>query len=269
MAQTLVFHLSDGTTTGIELSSSFRMYNENGKTIVCLADGSTKQFTQSDILTVTYHETKGDVNRDNAVDVADIATIIDIMAENGQNDSILPPATAIAVDLGLPSGTKWANINVGAEQPEDYGQYFAWGETDEKDYYWDDTYNFLNEDLGDISGTQYDVAHIKWGGKWYMPNNDDYQELLDNCTSEWTTLNGIYCRKFTSTINGNIIYLPASNARWYDGFYNYGANHGYYWSSTQYTNSMAYHLIIDITGSILAEWGYRQVGHSVRPVFKE
>lgn len=92
-AQTLVFHLIDGTTTDIELSSSFRMYNENGKTIISLADGSTKEFAQNDILSVTYRETKGDVNRDNTVDVADIASIISIMA--GENTDT--PATSNSV----------------------------------------------------------------------------------------------------------------------------------------------------------------------------
>ena len=94
-AQTLVFHLADGTTADVELSSDFRMYTVGGKTIVSLADGSTKEFVQNDILSVTYRETKGDVNRDNTVDVADISTIISIMAGGGTGTDTPNPSNSV------------------------------------------------------------------------------------------------------------------------------------------------------------------------------
>ena len=107
-AQSLVFHLIDGTTAEVELSSSFRMSTVGNKTIVSLADGSTKEFIQSDILTVTYNEILGDVNRDKTVDVADIATVISIMAgqEPAKQISVTTgDATYITQDLAYVEGT--------------------------------------------------------------------------------------------------------------------------------------------------------------------
>ncbi|MBQ6064081.1 MAG: hypothetical protein IJK87_10720, partial [Prevotella sp.] len=103
------------------------------------------------------------------------------------------------IDLGLPSGTKWACCNVGATAPEQYGGYYAWGEVNEKSYYDWSTYIHCDghyydcHNLGsDIAGTQYDVAHVKWGGSWVMPSHAQQVELLNYCTSTWTTENGVY-----------------------------------------------------------------------------
>ena len=178
------------------------------------------------------------------------------------------------MDLGLPSGTKWATCNVGASKPEEYGGYYAWGETEEKEVYSQDAYMYYKNgeyvNLGsDISGTKYDVAHVKWGGNWCMPTKDDIKELLDNCTSEWTTLNGVNGRKFTSNINGNSIFLPAAGYRWL-GDLGYAGENGYYWSSTQnpdYSDG-AYYLYF-YSGN--ARWRYyldRFSGQSVRPVVR-
>ena len=119
------------------------------------------------------------------------------------------------IDLGLPSGTKWACCNVDAKKPEEYGGYYAWGETTTKNEYSWDTYKFCNgsantcHDLGsNICGTQYDVAHVKWGGSWQLPTLDQLMELVDNCRSEWTTVNGVIGRSFIG-FNGASIFLPA------------------------------------------------------------
>ena len=154
-----------------------------------------------------------------------------------------------AIDLGLPSGTKWANFNVGASKPEDYGGYFAWGETEEKleysranyKYYVNGNYqNFGNN----ISGTSYDVAHVKWGGNWCMPTWEDFRELVEYTTSEWITYNGVTGRKFTSKTNGNSIFLPAAGGSFVEtilyGLYymNAGISHvrvkGKYWLASRY-----------------------------------
>lgn len=179
---------------------------------------------------------------------------------------------AKAIDLGLPSGTKWANCNVGATKPEEYGDYFAWGEIGTKLDYSEDTYFFNNNgytSLGiDISGTKYDVARMKWGGSWVMPTLDDVKELLNNCTREWTTLHGVDGLKFTSKNNGNSIFLPAAGQRW-GGDLDFAGERGYYWSSTQHPDDSygAYYLHFY---SGYASWysDYRRLGWSVRPVVR-
>ncbi|MBQ6208962.1 MAG: hypothetical protein IJK42_04210 [Prevotella sp.] len=195
--------------------------------------------------------------------------------ERSQGDISCPDANhPHMIDLGLPSGTKWACCNVGACKSEEYGGYYAWGETEEKEVYNWSTYIHCDgnedtcHDLGsDISGTEYDVAHVKWGGDWVMPTAGDIKELLDHCKSEWTTLNGVKGRKFTGS-NGNSIFLPAAGYRWGGDLYGTGSS-GYYRSSTQYSSysNRAYYLDFY---SISAYWNhyYRCGGLSVRPVVR-
>lgn len=178
-----------------------------------------------------------------------------------------------AINLGLPSGTKWASCNIGANKPEEYGDYFSWGETTTKKEYTENNYLYYkNNDeyvnIGaDISGTQYDVARAKWGGKWRIPTKDEVEELVDNCKYEWTTLNGVKGGKFTGP-NGNSIFLPAAGFRW-DGDLYLAGELGSYWSSTQDPDSSydAYDLYF-FSGD--AYWGYydRDSGRSVRPVVR-
>lgn len=178
-----------------------------------------------------------------------------------------------AIDLGLPSGTKWASCNVGASKPEEYGDYFAWGETEKKKYYDWGSYIHCDgimdtcHDLGsDISGTKYDVASMKWGGKWRMPTKEQFDELLANCRKRWTILNGVEGCKFTSKINGNSIFLPAAGYR-DDSDLSDAGLYGNYWSSAQ-NLSYAYHAYYLTFGSGRKDWCYsaRRFGQSVRPV---
>ena len=179
------------------------------------------------------------------------------------------------IDLGLPSHTKWACCNVGANFPEDYGSHYAWGETSEKDTYDWTTYTHCDgteatcHNIGsDIAGTQYDVAHEKWGGTWQMPSFDQNEELINNCTSEYTTLNGVNGRKFVGP-NGGSIFLPAAGFRSGANFSGVG-DKGYYWSSTQHkTNPVCAYLLDFGSGSM--NWnnsGRFCGGPSVRPVSK-
>ena len=177
------------------------------------------------------------------------------------------------IDLGLPSGTKWACCNVGADKPEGYGGYYAWGETEEKDYYDWSTYIHCDgsedncHDIGtDIAGTQYDAATANWGSPWVMPSLDQVKELLDNCTSELTTENGVFGCRFTAS-NGASIFLPAAGGRWYYELGSAGSV-GDYWSSSDWPNDdVASDLCFD---SGLVGWycNYRYYGLSVRPVRK-
>ena len=178
------------------------------------------------------------------------------------------------IDLGLPSGTLWSCCNVEADTPEAFGGYYAWGETEEKSTYsWS---NYIHcdgsqetcHDLGsDIAGTEYDVAHVKWGGSWVMPSRSQLDELINNCTYEWTTVNGVNGGKFTSNINGGSIFLPAADYRGYSGLYVAGS-YGYYWSSTQSPSnaSYAYGLHLYSSRTYTGNSCYRGYGQSVRPV---
>jgi hypothetical protein len=193
-----------------------------------------------------------------------------------------------AVDLGLPSGLKWANMNVGAESPEDYGDYFTWGEvTPQSDnaYSWE-SYKWSNgndrsitkyctrSDYGNdgftdtktVLDAEDDAAHVNWGGDWRMPTLADFQELIDNTTSEWTTQNGVKGRKFTSKTNSNSIFLPAAGYRW-NGELNFAGSHGGYWSSTLYEGRPDYtqYLYFD-SGVVRTSNNHRGNGRSVRPV---
>ena len=140
------------------------------------------------------------------------------------------------VDLGLPSRILWAKYNVGATSPEEYGGYYAWGEIEEKNeynyeshkYYNSSTESFIN--IGDdISGTQYDVAHVKWGNGARMPRLADIQELLDKCSWSVSSFNGVKGMTVSSS-NGNWIFLPCAGHRYNDYISNDGCD-GYYWSS--------------------------------------
>ena len=177
------------------------------------------------------------------------------------------------IDLGLPSGTKWACCNVDANSPEEYGGYYAWGETTTKSEYNWKTYKHCYGDdtscrnLGSsICGTRYDVAHVRWGGSWQMPTLNQIEELLNNCTSEWTTFNGVSGCKFISKSNGGSIFLPAAGHRWGLGF-DYVGSRGYYWSGTQSTEREGSSSDLSFySGACWVSDNGRYGGRSVRPV---
>ena len=135
------------------------------------------------------------------------------------------------VDMGL--SVMWATCNVGADSPGEYGNYYAWGETIVKSNYSSLGCETWQKLVGNIGGTSRDVAHVKWGGSWRMPTKAEFDELLDedNCTWEWTTLEGHYGYKVKSKKTGNSIFLPAAGYR--SQTLLYGSDKcGYYWSST-------------------------------------
>lgn len=178
------------------------------------------------------------------------------------------------IDLGLPSGTLWACCNVGASAPEEYGNYYAWGETQPKSVYDWDTYQFYNSNTGyvnigsDIAGTSYDAATANWGAPWRMPSSAHIKELLNNTTSTWTYENGVRGWKFTGS-NGGTVFLPAAGRRWVSGLY-FAGSYGYCWSSTldesdESDPGYAYYLYFS-PGDAYWHRYYRLYGLSVRPV---
>lgn len=198
------------------------------------------------------------------------------------------------IDLGLPSGTKWACCNVDTDNPEkqsptNYGGYYAWGETETKSEY--DWSNYIHSkgsmeicyDIGsDIAGTENDVAHVHWGGSWVMPSQGQIQELVNKCSYTWITKNGVEGGQFTGP-SGGTIFLPAANSSWYGNFArtvlidNGGLNGeadeissigGYYWTSTQDLANLvsASYLLVGSGSAYYDIYTMRYGGLTVRPV---
>ena len=181
------------------------------------------------------------------------------------------------VDLGLPSGTLWATCNVGASYPEEYGDYFAWGETSPKDEYSINTYKWYTNGT---SITKYggsadnkteldpedDAAYVNWGDKWRMPSSDQLTELLTQCTWTWTKRNGVNGRLVTG-LNGNTLFWPAAGEI-IDRSLQFAGSNGWYWSRTLWRTDVpsgAY--AVDFDSERVAENVLeRRYGHNVRPV---
>ena len=192
------------------------------------------------------------------------------------------------VDLGLPSGLKWATCNVGATAPEEYGDYFAWGEVEPKDYYDWSTYKYCAgshktmtkycsdsyygkdgfTDSKTVLDPEDDAATANWGGAWRMPTKEEQDELRNNCTWAWTTQNGVNGYKVTGP-NGNSIFLPAAGYVDEGSLYNAGSD-GLYWSSSLYTviPDHAYYVNFDSDYVGWGNDGSRYYGLTVRPVCK-
>ncbi len=186
----------------------------------------------------------------------------------------------VAVDLGL--SVKWATMNVGANAPEESGDYFAWGETEPRHYYYwsnykwcDGSYNTLTKyctdsEYGTVDNkttldSEDDAAHANWGGSWRMPTFNEIKELESKCSWEWTVQNGVNGMTVTGP-NGNSIFLPAAGDRWFNDLDGAG-NKGYYWSSSLYPyyDDDAYHMLFYSGGSYWSNWS-RNSGRSVRAV---
>ena len=190
------------------------------------------------------------------------------------------------VDLGLPSGTRWATCNVGASTPTAYGNYFAWGETTPKETYNWSTYRYCNGSYGTL--TKYcnnsiygnngftdnlttleasdDAATANWGAGWRLPTNAEMNELINNCTVTLTNQNGVNGRLFTGP-NGNSIFLPAAGNREDSEFYGAGSG-GIYWSSSLITDlpGRAWYLYFNSDDYIMGSNCSRYLGFTVRPV---
>lgn len=175
----------------------------------------------------------------------------------------------VYVDLGLPSGTKWATMNVGAISPEDDGDYFAWGDVYAKQIYSSD--NYFYERTGSTLPLVNDAANANWGGDWRMPTSAEQTELMNTSytTWTWTTQNGVKGYKVTSKINGNSIFLPAAGNR-VDSSLNQAGSYGNYWNSSyywsDYSSGASY---LDFCSSYVSHGTPTQhayKGMSVRPV---
>ena len=175
------------------------------------------------------------------------------------------------VDLGLPSGLKWATCNIGARAPEASGDYFAWGEIKTKKSFSESgslTYGKKKYSIEIAGNSQLDAARANWGGSWRMPTKYECQELIDKCKWEWVTVNGVNGYKVTGP-NGNNIFLPATGYRFGSSLCDAGSD-GSYWSSTplDYNTINAYALGFssDILDMDYLDYYDRSIGHCIRPV---
>ena len=177
----------------------------------------------------------------------------------------------VEVDLGL--SVNWASFNVGAEVPEGYGDYFAWGEVEEKEVYSQDTYMKPSLDDSGILEKKNDAASVHYGDEWRMPTNKECDELKKNCIMTKTTLNGVVGYKFQSKIDGytdKFIFLPAAG-HMNDAELKHAGTGGRYWSSY---NGYLYIFGHDLSDSeeSESEWGWLNYsgvdywGGSIRPV---
>ena len=201
----------------------------------------------------------------------------------GQGDGA---AAAEWVDLGLPSGLLWAECNLGATKPEEYGDYYAWGETVTKEVYDWSTYKYCNGGLDQLTKycdrSEYgyngftdnlttlqpsdDVATARLGDGARMPTQDEWRELHSNTTSEWTTMNGVNGRKLTSKTNGKSLFFPAAGYRLGSELHLAGER-GIYWSSSlraDYPRD-AWYFYFNSFSQYVSNY-YRRYGFSVRAV---
>ncbi len=190
-----------------------------------------------------------------------------------------------AIDLGLPSGLLWATCNVGANSPEDYGDYYAWGETKTKSEYSSDNYTHrrsiihrftkynIDSDYGNVDNlttltASDDAATANYGDKWRTPTAEEWQELRGDC--EWTWIDnynntGVAGYEVKGS-NGNSIFLPAAGGRNNDNLYDAGS-YGYYWSSSLCSVFPGYAWGVYFgSGYVYRDNNFRCCGQSVRPV---
>lgn len=180
------------------------------------------------------------------------------------------------VDLALPSGLLWCEHNVGASTPYEDGLYFSWGNV--TGHTGDDGYDFGETNDGPYAQTPgaaltgniptngtYDAARHNMGSPCRMPTVGEFQELHNNCDSEWTDEDGVTGRRFTSRINGNSIFFPASGYCRGTGLYDRGS-YGYYWSASLVSQTSGYNLLFYSREVYPAYNNLRFHGFSVRAV---
>ena len=264
-----------------------------------LGTGQTGIATQIADVTAAINDLVAEVNSGNTSAAAALAQIIQKLEElkGSIGGGGTTPSPVEYVDLGLPSGLKWAKCNLGASKPSESGDHYAWGETAPKaDYDWA-TYKWMQAGQSDSKYiTKYTIADGETGGIWYdssgafigdnktvlvaaddaataklgspwrMPTIDEFQELIDKCTWTWTTQDGVNGCQVDGP-NGNAIFLPAAGYRKVSGFHSAGGQ-GNYWSgslSTAYSDSALY-LDFESYGVLYSSWSDRHFGLSVRPV---
>ena len=249
------------------------MIDENGASIVSgtqsvqVAAHGDNVFYFS-VLPGTFSKMNADVCKTDGSFGRKTASNLSTSAETMLNISLNPSALSFnAVDLGL--SVYWAKSNLCEDglcaNPEDYGDYYSWGETETKTDYSESNYSYKGNPKTLPLGV--DVANVKLGGNWRMPTAEEWNELRNNCKWEWTTQNGINGYLVTSNKNGACIFLPAASYR-YETYGPYLGQNGFYWSSSRAdSTSAAYYLTFDSSKRDIT-YSVKYGGLSVRPVLE-
>ena len=240
---TIQYRILYGTSSNPQNSSSSTATPElNGTTL-------TTELTNLTMATTYYYCVRASVNGSYVYSDTKSFTTKDIQ-------------TTGSVDLGV--SCKWAACNLGSTTPEDYGDYYAWGETETRTFFYSSNYSHYRKDIGtEISGTSYDAARKVLGSPWRMPTKSEFQELLDKCFWKEITYKNTTGYLVTGK-NGNAIFLPRTGYK-YDntsrsGYGIWTSTYYYYSSSSSQTTYASYW-----SGSTL---GYieRYYGLTIRPV---
>ena len=273
--------------TGVELNES-SLQLEKGATAQLIATITPEDASNKQVIWTSSNERVATVSEEGVVSGVGVGTaeITATTVDGGYTASCTISvicATPVAVDLGL--SVKWASFNVGASAPKEYGDYFAWGETEPKEDYCWETYKWCMGSQSTLtkycnySGYGYngftdnkteldpedDAATVNWGENWHMPTYNELNELKTQCTWTWTTQNGVSGRLVTGP-NGNSIFLPAAGYRYGTSLDGAGSG-GYDWSSSLFTDYPREACYVRFnSGGPIGGSGYRFYGQSVRPV---
>ena len=216
----------------------------------------------------------------NAVPMGKVkANTVLVMNYDGTNFNVIAIESQVAaapdgfIDLALPSGVLWADKNIGATTPYEHGIYFSWGNV--IGHAEGSGYDFSDAVYAETPGaaltgnvpvnTTYDAARHNMGAPCRLPTVGEFQELNSNCDSEWTDEDGVAGRRFTSRINGNSIFFPASGS-YYGTSLHYRGSLGDYWSSSYLSATVAYNLYFYSGGVSPADSSYRRLGFTARAV---
>lgn len=239
-----------------------------------MALGVASMFAESKIMRIYYKD-----------GTSETKVLTNMLKVTFEDESSVTPGTERIVDMGL--SVKWASYNVGATRPEEYGNFYAYGEIEPKAEYTLLNYQWYDPDYNDwdcdewekyyklgatITGTNYDVAHVKWGDEWRIPTQAEWTELINHCTWTWTGINGVTGALATSTINGNSIFIPAAG-NMVDADHTHDQLGCFYWTSTEFIQNdisqecRNYRANIDATNKSAEGYDYPEVGFSIRAVY--
>lgn len=247
------------------------------KSLLLLAAGTVAAGAFAQQKLIRIHHIDGSSQTIKVNDVAKITF------EDGDDTPVIPDEKM--VDMGL--SVKWASYNMGATKPEEYGNFYAYGEIEPKSEYTLNNYQWYYPDYNDwecdewekyyklgatFTGTNYDVAHVKWGEQWRVPTRAEWNELIENCEWKWTGINGVTGAMVTSKVTGNSIFLPAAG-NMVDADHTHDQLGCFYWSSTEYQQSdisqecRNYRMNADATNRSCDGYDYPEVGFSIRAVY--